>query len=102
MHPALFSTALLLAAATWTGIAVVQKLIQVHEARHELKLGSAGFLRMIGGWFWIGIWLLATWFLATICGDWYRSGDLSGAVDRSMLRLYVIMEIAVALSEADG
>lgn len=99
---ALVLTALILAFSAVAGMGAVRKLIEVYEAKHELKHGSAGFLRMIGGWSWIGVWLLVTWFLATVMGDWHHSGDLEGAVDRSMVRLYVMMEIIAALMEQDN
>ena len=57
---------------------MVKKLIRVHEAKHELKRGSAGFLRSVSGWSMIALWLMAVWFLATIIGDWGATGDLDG------------------------
>ena len=62
--------------STGVGVAMVRKLIQVHEAKHELKHGSAGFLRTVSGWSMIAIWLMVVWFSATIIGDWGVSGDL--------------------------
>lgn len=91
----------LFAGATFVGMAPVVKLIKVYEGHHELKQGSAGWLRTIGGWSIIAFWLMTTWFLATIIGDWGVSGDLSGAVDRSWLRLRILLEIAMALAESD-
>lgn len=93
----LFAAVLLFAASTALGIANVKKIITIHEARHELKQGSAGWLRSLSGWTQVVFWLLTTWFLATIIGDWHVSGDLEGAIDRSWLRLRVLLEIAAAL-----
>lgn len=93
---------LLFVIATATGAGMVRKLIQVHEARHELKQGSAGFLRTMAGWSMICFWAMATWFAATIIGDWGVSGDLGGALARSWLRLEFLLHIARALSEADS
>ncbi|MDB4198254.1 hypothetical protein N9777_08345 [Ascidiaceihabitans sp.] len=73
----------LLIAATFVGMLPVLKLIKVYEGHHELKQGSAGWIRRIAGWSMIAFWLMTTWFLATIIGDWGVSGDLQGAVDRS-------------------
>ena len=84
--------------ATVMGIAPVAKLIRVAEAKHELKQGSAGWIRSISGWVIVAFWLMATWFLATIIGDWGVTGDLNGAVERSFLRLRILLEIAVALA----
>ncbi len=93
---------ILFAGSTFLGIIPVRKLIEVSEARHELRQGSAGFLRSIRGWSVIALWLAATWFLATIVGDWSATGDLEGAVDRSWLRLRILLEILAALTESDS
>lgn len=100
LAPALAALVLLgLSAAI--GIAPIRKLIQVVEAKHELKHGSAGFLRTMKGWSLIAFWLMATWFIATILGDWSVSGDLGAAIDRGWLRLQVLLEIAAALADND-
>lgn len=91
----------LFALSTGVGIYPVVKIIRVREARHELKEGSAGWLRGIGGWAVIAFWLMAVWFFATIIGDWNATGDLDGAIDRSWLRLRILLEIAAALGESD-
>lgn len=91
----------LLALATTIGILPVKKLIEVYEAKHELKQGSAGFLRSVSGWAVIAFWLMATWFCATILGDWATTGDLNGAIDRSWLRLRILLEIAASLADSD-
>ena len=91
----------LLALSTWIGTGPVRKMIEVREARHELRRGSAGAIRGIAGWAVIAFWLMATWFAATVLGDWSASGDLSGAIDRSLLRLRVLLEIAAALGDRD-
>ncbi|WP_143534448.1 hypothetical protein [Roseovarius albus] len=79
----------------------VVKIIKLYEAKHELKQGSAGWISSISGWSVIGFWILATWFLTSIIGDWHSSGDLSGAGERSVLRLRVVLEIAMALAHSD-
>lgn len=81
------------------GIRPVRKLIEVREAKHELKHGSAGFIRTTSGWFVIVLWLAASWFVASVLGDWWATGDLEGAIDRGWLRLQVLFEILAALSE---
>lgn len=98
--PAL-SALVLIAFGTLVGIPAVRKLIVVYEAKHELKHGSSGFLRSIAGWSIIAFWLMTTWFLATVIGDWGASGDLEGAIARSWLRLRVLLEIAVAIMGED-
>ncbi|MBM2321493.1 MULTISPECIES: hypothetical protein [Marivita] len=87
----------LFAASTAIGMANVVKIITIYEAKHELKQGSAGWIRSISGWTLVVFWLLITWFLATIIGDWHVSGDLEGALDRSWLRLQIVLEIMAAL-----
>ncbi|KMW57558.1 hypothetical protein AIOL_002523 [Candidatus Rhodobacter oscarellae] len=79
----------------------VVKLIRVREAQHELRHGSAGWIRSISGWSVIAFWLLATWFCGTILGDWWASGDLDAAIERSWLRLRILLEIAIAIAESD-
>ena len=96
----LIAAIVLLAGATFVGMVPVVKLIKVYEAHHELKQGSAGWLRTIGGWSMIAFWLMTTWFLATIVGDWWMSGDLNAAVGRSWLRLRILLEIAASLADS--
>ena len=98
--PAL-ATLALIAFGTLAGIPAVRKLIVVYEARHELRHGSTGWLRSIAGWSIIAFWLMTTWFLATIIGDWGATGDLEGAIGRSWLRLRILLEIALAVMESD-
>ncbi|MEO9682467.1 MAG: hypothetical protein ABJR46_18630 [Tateyamaria sp.] len=98
-----FLAALALAGvSTLVGMSSVKKLITVYEAKHELKQGSAGWIRSIAGWSMIAFWLMTTWFLATIIGDWGVTGDLDGAINRSWLRLRVLLEIASALASSDN
>lgn len=99
--PQTLSALTLLIAAAMIGIMPVRKLIQIREARHELKRGSTGYLRTLAGWSVIALWLMAAWFPATIIGDWAATGDLAGAIDRGWLRLRILLEIAVALMESD-
>lgn len=98
----LLSALTLFALSTAMGMWQVAKIIQIREAKHELKQGSAGFLRSISGWSVVFIWFGAVWFCATIIGDWGVSGDLEGAIDRGWVRLQVLLEILAALAEADG
>ena len=97
----ILSALILLALATLIGIGPVRKTIHVMEAKHELKHGSAGFIRSISGWTMIAFWIMATWFFATIIGDWGATGDLAGAIDRAWLRLRILLEIAAALGDSD-
>ena len=96
-----WATLALFAISTAVGMVQVVKVIQIREAKHELKQGSAGFLRSVGGWSLIFIWFGGVWFLATIIGDWGVSGDLAGAWERGQLRLRILLEILAALAESD-
>ena len=98
--PALATLALLIA-ATVIGVPAMRKLIIVYEAKHELKHGSAGWLRSLRGWSLVAFWLMTTWFIATIFGDWAVNGDLEAAIDRGWLRLRTLLEIAMAIMESD-
>ena len=59
----------------------------MREAKHELKQGSAGFLRSMAGWGVIVLWALTILFCATVLGDWQISGDFDGAFNRGGQRL---------------
>ena len=91
----------LMALSTVIGIPMIHKMVIVYEAKHELRHGSAGFIRNLAGWSVIGFWLLATWFVATVIGDWGFYGDLDAAIARSWLRLQIVLEIAAALAQSD-
>ena len=95
----LFAFIGLLCLATALGARPIRKLIEVKEAKHELKHGSAGFLRTMSGWIIIALWLGATWFFATILGDWWATADLDGALARSARRLELILHILAALGD---
>ena len=98
--PALATLALFFI-ATALGVPAMRKLIVVYEAKHELKHGSAGWLRSLRGWSMVAFWLMTTWCIATIFGDWAMNGDLEAAIDRGWLRLRILLEIAMAIMESD-
>jgi len=95
-EPALAAVGIL-ALGTLIGVWPTQKLIRVKEAQHDLRQGSAGWLREIGGWIVVVLWLAAIWFGGTIIGDWAATGDLGRALERSLLRLQILLEILAAL-----
>ncbi len=97
----ILATLILFTLSTAIGMVQVVKIIQVKEAKHELKQGSAGFLRGIAGWSIVALWIMAVWFCATIIGDWGATGDLDGAIARGWIRLEILIEIAIALMESD-
>lgn len=99
--PVIAATLVLLALGTVSGILPVVKIIQMYEARHELRQGSTGWLRSMAGWAFIAFWLMAVWYFATIIGDWAVSSDLEGAFERSLLRLRILLEIAIAIAGSD-
>ncbi|MEM7508566.1 MAG: hypothetical protein AAF415_17685 [Pseudomonadota bacterium] len=93
------ATALLICIAASLGTYPVKKLIQIREAKRELNRGSSGYILTISGWIIIAIWLIATWFFATITGDWWATGDLDGAIERSARRLELILRLLVAIAD---
>ena len=97
--PQFISTLVLVGIGAAIGLPPVRKIIAVREAKHELREGSASFLRGIGGWSIIAFWIAALWFGGTIIGDWGATGDLEGAIDRSWLRLRILLEILAALAD---
>lgn len=101
LGPAVAALALV-CVSTLIGVPSVKKLITVYEAKRELKQGSTGWLRSIAGWSMIAFWLMSTWFIATIIGDWGATGDLDGAINRSWLRLRLLLEIASAIASSDS
>ena len=58
-EPALATLALFIM-GTLVGYWPTRRLIAMREARHELKQGSASFLRAMGGWVVVLAWLGAT------------------------------------------
>jgi len=53
----------------------------------------------MSGWIIIALWLAATWFVATILGDWWAFGDLENALLRSLRRLEILLHILAALAD---
>ena len=91
-------TALILyAVATVIGLYPVRRMIEVREARHKLRRGSAGWIRTLAGWSVILLWSFGVWVAATIIGDWARTGDLELALERGAWRLRLLLEILAAL-----
>ncbi len=90
----------LLAVATALGAPLVRGRIEAREALHELRSGSASQLRRLAGWVAVALWLMVVWYLSTIIGDWMVTGDLADAVDRSWIRLRILLEIAMALGDS--
>ena len=85
--------------STAFGIAPVRKLIQIREAKHELRRGSTGFILTVSGWAFVAFWIMAVWFAATVLGDWGTHGDFDAALDRASLRLRILAEIAIAIAD---
>ncbi|MEL6914982.1 MAG: hypothetical protein AAFP13_10815 [Pseudomonadota bacterium] len=96
LEPALSAAALVIL-GTVIGYMPTRRIIAMREAHHELKRGSASFLRATAGWAVIAFWVMALWFGGTVVGDWVRLGDLDAALARSWLRLRILLEIAAAI-----
>ena len=56
----ILAAVVLLFNATFVGMLPVVKLIKVYEGHHELKQGSAGWIRTIAGWSMITFRLMTT------------------------------------------
>ncbi len=84
---------------TMIGIWPARKIIMAREARHELRIGSAGYLPSLAGWSVIAFWLMSVWFCGTVIGDWWTSDDLQGAMARAAFRLRLLLEVAASLSD---
>lgn len=84
-----------------TGVLSVQKIIQVIEAKSEMREDSPGFLRAVGGWSMVAIWAVLTLFAGSFIGDWAYTGDLEGATARAASRLEILMHILIAIAESD-
>jgi len=80
------STLFLICLAAPIGIYPIRKYIQIQEAKHELKHGSAGFIRSFGGWIIIAIWVAVVWFIATILGDWWAPMTKPATIAQADLR----------------
>ena len=66
----------------------VRKLIEVKEARDEMRHGSLGFERLREGRWAIVIWLIVIVILSTILGDWWHSESAGDAVGRFFQRIW--------------
>lgn len=53
----------------------------------------------MSGWTISVFRLVATWFFATIIGDFWASGDLNAAIDRSGRRLELLLRISAVLAD---
>ena len=91
----------LIGASALIGLPMVKKLIDVKEARHELKRDSTSYIIGVAGWSVTAFWLMAKWYLATILGDWMVTDDLPSAIDRALTRLWVLLQIAAELAASD-
>lgn len=94
--------AVLVAGLAVVGILPTRKLFQLLEARSEMQARSPSLLRALRGWSFIAVWAVLTWYAGSVTGDWARSGDLDGALDRAGQRAEFILQIVVLIMEADG
>lgn len=99
ISPQFANLVILLALSSAAGVLGVRKLITVQEARHELKQGSASYLRAIGRWLAVALWLGGTIWVASILGDWHVTGDAEGAWLRGFRRLEILLIVLQAMSD---
>ncbi|MEO1732258.1 MAG: hypothetical protein AAFR45_01315 [Pseudomonadota bacterium] len=95
------TAAVVIALGACLGLWPVRKLVLMHEARNELRIGSAGYLRRFAGWSIVGLWAAAIWFCGTIIGDWYMTNDLTGAVARAEFRFRVLLQVLAAMADSN-
>ncbi|WP_298863023.1 hypothetical protein [uncultured Sulfitobacter sp.] len=92
----LFSVVALFGLSTYVGLIPVHRMIRRREAQHELRAGSASYLRRMGGVVFVMIWVVTVLCLSTILGDWAVTGDLNAALERAGMRTAVMLEIAAS------
>ena len=83
----------LFAGATAFGVGPVTVLFQRIEARRELKEGSGSRLRIMQGWWRIGLWVVLPIFIAAFIGDWATMGDPYGAFLQSFSILFFLTDL---------
>ena len=93
----LFAAAALFGLSTYFGLIPIYRLIQMHEARHELRQGSASQLRRAGGWVVVALWLATVMWCAVFLGDWWATGDYIAASDRAWLRIGLLAKLAASV-----
>jgi hypothetical protein len=91
----------MLASLVLAGVLPVRKVIQIAEARTELKVASPSLFRRLRGWSFIVLWALVTGYSGSFIGDWIKAGDLDGAIDRTLSRLRIVVEILVVIMASD-
>jgi hypothetical protein len=94
--------AILVAGFTAVGVLPTRKFFQLLEARFEMQAQSTSLLRSLRGWSFIGIWAVLTWYAGSFTGDWAKTGDLDGALERAGERAEIILQIVVIIMEADS
>lgn len=92
------SVIVLFAAATIFGMQPIHKIIEMREARHELKQGSAGWIRSLSGWSFVAFWIVGTGAFAGFLADWAQKGDLSMAIAQSGNPLNILSDIAATIA----
>ena len=93
----LIAATILFSFSTYLGLIPVHRMIQRREAQHELRWGSASYVRRMGGLFIIFVWVITVIFLSMIIGDWGVTGDLDAALDRAGLRIGLLIKMAASL-----
>ncbi|HMB12788.1 MAG TPA: hypothetical protein VKN37_02175 [Roseovarius sp.] len=99
-------TPLVYALATFGIVAVIgvwpmRKLVEIVEGQRAMQSGAPSLLRRLRGWSFIAIWGLGTLYAGTFLGDWARTGDLSGASDRALSRLRIVVEVIAMFMASD-
>ena len=92
----LFSAVALFGLSTYFRLLPVHRMIQRREAHHELRSGSASYLRRMGDAILFVTWIIVVLCLSSILGDWAVTGDLDAAMDRAGRRAAVLFKLAAS------
>ena len=93
----IFAALALFGLSTYFGLLPIYRLIQMHEARHELRASSASYLRRAGGWIIVAVWLGSVLFCAVFIGDWWITGDHAAAMARAVHRIGLLFQLLASL-----
>lgn len=100
MTPLVYA-ALTLGLVALIGIWPMRKLVEIVEGQRAMQSGAPSLLRRLRGWSFIAIWGLGTLYAGTFLGDWARTGDLSGASERALARLRIVVEVIAMIMASD-
>jgi hypothetical protein len=78
------------------GLIPIHRMIHMHEARDELRQGSASRLRRAERWGVIAVWLAVVLSCLVFSGDWAATGDYQSTTERAAQRTDLLINLLVA------